>query len=76
MLRVFYYTFTQLKVSQMRVVTFRGFAVKRQKKVGNNILLTFFSQPPMLVTPVEWENDKKNLYYSAELKRREIVRSL
>lgn len=60
----------------MRVVTFQGHAVKRQKKVGSNILLTFYNYPPMLVTPAVWEADKKNLYYSAELKRRELVRSL
>jgi hypothetical protein len=61
----------------MRVVTFRGGAVKRQRKISDNtILVVFYSRPPMVVTPAEWETEKQNMFYDASVKRREIVRSL
>lgn len=61
----------------MRVVTFRGSAVKRQRKISENkILVVFYSRPPMVVTPTEWETEKQNMFYDASVKRREIVRSL
>jgi hypothetical protein len=61
----------------MRVVTFRGSAVKRQRKIGDDkILLVFYSKPPIVVTAVEWEAGKANLYYDANVKRRDVVRSL
>jgi hypothetical protein len=61
----------------MRVVTFEGHAVKRQKKIGDNkILLVFYSRPAMVVTPEQWEAGKKNNYYDAEVKRCDIVRTL
>jgi hypothetical protein len=62
----------------VRVVTFHGHAVKRQRKVAdNNILLVFYSRPPQVVTAEEWEAGKSNLYYdSTTAKRRDIVRSL
>lgn len=61
----------------MRVVTFRGSAVKRQRKIGDGkILLVFYSRPPVVVTPAEWETEKQNNYYDAGVRRRDIVRSL
>lgn len=61
----------------MRVVTFRGAAVKRQRKISEDkILLVFYSRPPVVVTPAEWETEKQNLYYDATVRRREVVRSL
>jgi hypothetical protein len=61
----------------MRVVTFRGSAVKRQRKISDDkILLVFYSRPPLVVTPVEWEAEKSNLFYDASIKRRDVVRSL
>jgi hypothetical protein len=61
----------------MRVVTFRGSAVKRQRKIGDDkILLVFYSKPPLVVTATEWETGKSNLYYDANVKRKDIVRSL
>jgi len=61
----------------MRVVTFRGAAVKRQRKIDENkILLVFYSKPPLVVTPKEWEAEKANIYYDADVKRRDVVRSL
>lgn len=61
----------------MRVVTFRGAAVKRQRKIGDDkILLVFYSRPPVVVTPQEWESAKQNMYYDAGVKRRDVVRSL
>lgn len=61
----------------MRVVTFRGAAVKRQRKIGDDkILLFFYSRPQLMVTPREWEAEKQNMYYDAGAKRRDVVRSL
>lgn len=61
----------------MRVVTYNGHAVKRQKKIGDEkILLVFYSRPPLVVTPTEWEAGKANVYYDANVKRRDVVRSL
>lgn len=61
----------------MRVVTFRGAAVKRQRKIGDDkILLVFYSRPPLVVSPQEWEAEKQNMYYESGVKRRDIVRSL
>lgn len=61
----------------MRVVMFRGSAVKRQRKIGDEkILLVFYSRPPLVITPQEWEAEKQNMYYDAGVRRRDIVRSL
>ena len=61
----------------MRVVVFRGSAVKRQRKIGDDkILLVFYSRPPLVVTSHEWETEKQNMYYDAGVKRRDVVRSL
>lgn len=60
----------------MRVVEFDGQAVKRQKKVGENILVTFYTRnrPPLVVTPEEWEARSRNKYYSGDVRRRDVVR--
>lgn len=61
----------------MRVVTFRGSAVKRQRKISDDkILLVFYSRPPLVVTPEEWEAGKTNMFYDASVKRRDVVKSL
>lgn len=62
----------------MRIVTFDGVAVKRQKKINEHkILLTFYNRSPLVVTPAEWEAGKKNLYYDSNtVKRRDVVRGL
>jgi hypothetical protein len=61
----------------MRVVTFRGVAVKRQRKIADDkILLVFYSRPPIVVTAAEWETEKQNMYYDASVKRSDVVRSL
>lgn len=62
----------------MRIVTFQGSAVKRQRKIGaDKILLVFYSRPPLVVTPEEWDSGKQNLYYDTKtIKRCDVVRSL
>lgn len=61
----------------MRVVTFRGAAVRRQRKIGDDkILLVFYSRPPIVVTAAEWNAEKQNMYYDASAKRSDVVRSL
>jgi hypothetical protein len=61
----------------MRVVTFRGAAVKRQRKISDDkILLVFYSRPPLVVTAAEWDAEKQNKYYDANVKRSDVVRSL
>jgi predicted HicB family RNase H-like nuclease len=61
----------------VRVITFNGHAVKRQKKIGDNkILVFFFNRTQQIVTPQEWEAGKQNLYYDSTVKRRDIVRTL
>ena len=61
----------------MRVVIFDGHAVKRQRKLADDkILLVFYSRPPLVVTPTEWEAGKQNKYYDASVKRSEVVRTL
>ena len=61
----------------MRVVTFDGSAVRKQKKIGNDkILLVFYNRPAIVVTVAEWEAGKKNLYYDANARRCDVVRTL
>jgi hypothetical protein len=62
----------------MRVVTFNGHAVKRQRKLSDDkILLVFYNRPAQVVSPAEWDAGKQNLFYdSTEVKRRDIVRAL
>jgi hypothetical protein len=61
----------------MRVVTFNGHAVKRQRKLSDEkILLVFYSRPPLVVTPAEWDAGKQNKYYDAGTKRSDVVREL
>lgn len=61
----------------MRVVTYKGAAVKRQRKIGEQkILLIFYNQPPLVVTPEEWEEFRGNLYYDANVRRKDVVRTI
>jgi len=62
----------------VRVITFQGHAVKRQKKVGDDkILLTFYNRPPQCVTAAEWEAGRQHLFYDSSVaKRSAVVRSL
>lgn len=62
----------------MRVVTFNGHAVKRQRKLSDDkILLVFYNRPAQVVSPAEWDAGKQNLFYdSNEVKRRDVVRAL
>ena len=60
----------------MRVVTYKGWPVKRQKKVGENkILVRFYEQPPITVTSEEWEKNRKDQYFSDCVQRSQIVRA-
>lgn len=61
----------------MRVVMFRGYAVKRQKKVApDKIELRFFTRGPLVVTPQEWDAEKENKYYDNNVSRKNVVRAL
>lgn len=61
----------------MRVVTFDGHAVKRQKKIADDkILLVFYNRPPRVVSPAQWDAGKANKYYDGTTPRKEVVRSL
>lgn len=61
----------------MRIVMFRGAAVKRQRKIDDNkILLVFYSRPPLVVTPDEWEAERISKFFAGDVRRRDIVRSI
>jgi hypothetical protein len=61
----------------MRVVMFRGRAVRRQQKIGDNkILVAFYNHPSVVVTAAEWENGKENKYTDGTVPRKMVVRSL
>lgn len=61
----------------MRVVTFNGTAVKRQKKIdADKILLWFYSRKPQVVSVAEWEAGKQNMYFGADAPRHKVVRTL
>lgn len=61
----------------MRVVMFRGKAVRRQQKIGDDkILVVFYNQPACVVSVREWETEKVNKFTDGALPRREVVRSL
>lgn len=60
----------------MRVVTFNGWPVKRQKKIAENkILLRFYERPPITVTSEEWEADRRDHFFSDSVQRSQIVRT-
>jgi hypothetical protein len=60
----------------MRVVEYRGRPVKRQRKIGSDqILLTYYDRPPEVVSVSEWESFANNKYYSASVRRCEVVRN-
>lgn len=60
----------------MRIVQYDGHAVKRQRKISDNeILITFYSREPLVVTPQEWERNAENKYFDdPSLRRRDVVR--
>jgi hypothetical protein len=61
----------------MRVVEFRGYAVKRQRKIGSDqILVVFYNRPPEVVSADEWETFSTNQYFDAGVKRSDVVRNL
>jgi hypothetical protein len=61
----------------MRVVEFRGAAVKRQRKIGpNQILVVFYNSPPEVVSADEWETFSTNQYYEEDVRRCDVVRNL
>lgn len=61
----------------MRVVMFRGKAVRRQQKMGDDkILVTFYNHPSVIVSPVEWDKGKANKYTDGTVPRKMVVRSL
>jgi len=61
----------------MRVVEFRSFAVKRQRKIGpDQILLVFYDRPPEVVSVDEWETFSTNQYFDDGVKRSDVVRNL
>lgn len=59
----------------MRVVLFRGAAVKRQRKIGpNQILVVFYDRPPEVVSADEWETFSSNQYHT-DVRRCDVVRA-
>lgn len=60
----------------MRIVEYEGSPVKRQKKIGpDQILLTFYTRPPMVVTPEEWARNRCNRFIDdSSARRRDVVR--
>ena len=55
----------------MRIVEYKGSPVKRQKKVAaDQILLTFYTRPPMVVTPEEWSRNRCNRFINDLAARR------
>jgi hypothetical protein len=61
----------------MRVVEFRGYAVKRQRKIGpDQILVVFYNRAPEVVSADEWETFSTNQYFDAGVKRSDVVRNL
>jgi hypothetical protein len=60
----------------MRIVEYKGSPVKRQKKVGpDQILLIFFTRPPIVVTPEEWSRNRCNRFIDdPAFRRRDVVR--
>jgi hypothetical protein len=60
----------------MRVVEFRGSAVKRQRKIGpDQILIVFYDRAPEVVSVNEWETFSKNQYYENDVRRCDVVRN-
>ena len=60
----------------MRVVLFRGAAVKRQRKIGpDQILVVFYDRPPEVVSADEWETFSADQYHEADVRRCDVVRA-
>jgi hypothetical protein len=61
----------------MRVVMFRGKAVRRQQKIGDDkILVSFYNAPACVVSVREWEAEKTNKFTDGNIPRRELVKNL
>lgn len=61
----------------MRVVMFRGKAVRRQQKMGDDkILVTFYNHPSVIISPAEWDKGKTNKYTDGTVPRKMVVRGL
>lgn len=60
----------------MRIVEYNGHAVKRQRKLADGqILITFYDQAPVAVTPQDWRANSKSVYFdSPNVRRRDVVR--
>jgi hypothetical protein len=58
----------------MRVVTFRGVAVKRQRKTEGGILVVYYDRPPEVVSTYEWDEGTRDQYYTDDVRRCEVVR--
>lgn len=60
----------------MRVITFRGWPVKRQRKIDENkILVRFYEHPPTTVTVAEWEEGRQEQLFPSGVKRSRVVRT-
>jgi hypothetical protein len=59
----------------MRIVEYSGHAVKRQRKLADGqILVTFYDSAPLAVTPQEWRNNSKSVYFDdPSVRRRDVV---
>ena len=61
----------------MRVVMFRGAAVKRQQKIGDDkILVVFYNRPAVVISAKDWENEKANKYTDGSVPRKQLVKHL
>lgn len=61
----------------MRVVMFRGHAVKRQQKIGDDkILVVFYNRPAVVVSVTDWENEKTNKFTDGTVPRKQLVKNL
>jgi hypothetical protein len=60
----------------MRIVEYNGQAVKRQRKrPDGQILVVFYDHAPIAVTPREWRENSRSVYFDdPELRRRDVVR--
>lgn len=59
----------------MRIVTYRGAAVKKQNKLKNgDIRVVFYDSPPAVVTLAEWQANSKSEFYSDDVRRSDVVR--
>lgn len=61
---------------KMRIVTYKDWPVKRQKKIGDDkLLLRFYERPPITVTLAEWAEHKGDRFFPAGVRRRNVIRA-